>query len=64
MTFKCLLQSIVEKITGKRCEQCKYNNGFLCKHPDPSVNEKCRNCIFPFGFERRNKKVAQYIDKI
>ena len=55
MSIKCLLQNVVERITGKRCERCKYNNGILCNHPNVEISEKCRNRIFPYGFEPKGE---------
>lgn len=53
MTLKGLLQNFAEKITGKRCEQCKHHNGALCNNPDMFAYKKCINCIFPRGFEKK-----------
>ena len=47
MTLKSFLQMVVERITKRRCEDCRYNKGFFCEHPSKNINEKCRNCIFP-----------------
>ena len=55
MNIKYFLQQVAERIAGKRCEQCKYNGGLLCNHPNAVVNEKCRNCIFPCGFEPKGE---------
>ena len=48
--LKWKLQIIVEIVTNRRCKDCKYNN-ITCKRRDDKGN-KCRNNIFPCGFER------------
>lgn len=53
MKFRYKLQKIVEVLTNRRCETCKYNTGLFCEHPDSTKQKKCRNGIFPVGYERR-----------
>ena len=56
MTLKSFLQMAVERITNQRCEDCRYNKGFFCEHPSENINAKCRNCIFPYGFETKEDR--------
>lgn len=48
LTMRQYLQVIVEKFTGRKCENCKYNNGIFCDSPKRG---DCTNNIFPVGFE-------------
>lgn len=51
MKIHDILQSIAEKILNRRCEYCKYNNGFICTLNQKEY-EKCISGILPSGFER------------
>lgn len=51
MELKYKLQKLIETVTGKRCENCKYCNGLTCTSDN---QEKCVNSLFPVGYERRS----------
>lgn len=48
--MKRLLQIIVEKITGKNCENCEYYKGWCC---ESRSHYKCSTSIFPRGWEKK-----------
>ena len=52
MTIKDYMAYAVEIITGKRCENCKHNR-IGCKNPDDALGKRCREGIYPWGFEKR-----------
>lgn len=54
------LQIIIEKLTRRTCEQCKYSDGWLCKNYEKLDYEKL---ICP-GFEKRQKVNQNTCDKI
>ena len=56
MKFRYKIGKAVEILTGRRCEKCKHNQGIFCEHPDWRKGEKCRNGIFPVGYERRDNE--------
>ncbi len=49
--MKKILQVIVEKITGKKCSKCAWNNGMVC-----TINvikyAECVSSIFPKHFKK------------
>ena len=53
MIFKKLLAILVEIVTGRRCERCKYNADGMCVHPSDKVYTECGRSIYPCGFEKR-----------
>ena len=57
MTIKGRIEKIVETLTNKKCENCKYNKGFLCKSPKRDL---CVSSIFPKGYEPKEKGSEQY----
>lgn len=52
MSIKRKLQIVVEFLTNRKCEECKYNKGFLCDSPK---GKECVSSIFPIGYERKEK---------
>lgn len=52
--FKYKLQKAVEILTGRNCKNCKYNMGIFCEHPEKAKGKRCRDRIFPVGYERRD----------
>lgn len=49
--LKLKLGCLVDKISGKGCENCRYNNNdVVCNSPN---YEKCMNSIFPKGYKKR-----------
>lgn len=57
MTIKGRIEKIVETLTNKKCENCKYNEGFICKSPKRDL---CVSSIFPKGYEPKEKDGEQY----
>ena len=55
MTIKGRIEKIVETLTNKKCENCKYNQGFVCKSPKRDL---CISSIFPKGYEPKEKVVS------
>ena len=52
MKIKNILEIIIEKITFRNCNKCKYNNMIICTRNDKKGND-CRNSIFPCGFKKK-----------
>lgn len=50
--IKNMIGLLVEIISGRRCKRCRYNGGFFCKRLD-SKGDKCREKLYPYGYERR-----------
>lgn len=48
--LKYWAEILLETITGKTCDKCKYKMGIGCSSPRHS---QCINSIYPKGFERR-----------
>ena len=48
--LKYWAEILIETITGKNCDKCKYKMGVECSSPRHS---QCINSIYPKGFERR-----------
>ena len=46
------IQKVVEFLTNKKCENCKYKYGFFCRSLKA---EKCNSSIFPIGWEKKEK---------
>lgn len=53
MMFRNFLEILVEIITGRRCKTCKHNQCYGCMHPDPEKGRRCREKIYPYGYEKR-----------
>lgn len=60
MKIKRKLQSLVEFLTNRKCENCKYNSLIFCKSPK---TEKCNSSIFPIGFEKK-ERVSKMRDRL
>lgn len=56
MSLKRKVQIIVETLTGRKCENCKYNSGIFCKSPK---DKKCISSIYPIGYEPKEKGGVQ-----
>ena len=52
MTIKGRFEKIVETLTNKKCENCKYNKGIVCESPKRDL---CVSSIFPKGYEPKEK---------
>lgn len=50
MKIKTKVQSLIEFLTNKRCENCKHNRGFGCHS---SRGKECVLSIFPAGYEKQ-----------
>jgi hypothetical protein len=53
MKIRNMLQAAAEKITGRRCDTCKHNKGVLCVCPDYDKSKRCREGVFPVGYEKK-----------
>lgn len=53
MIFKKLLATLVEIVTGRRCDRCRHNADGLCVHPSDKMYKECGRRIYPVGFEKR-----------
>lgn len=55
--IKARLARLVEIVTGRRCENCKHNRyhvaGDTCKLPWRPLRRRCREKIYPYGYEKR-----------
>ena len=52
MSIKRKIQTAVEFILNKKCENCKHNKGIFCGSPK---GRKCASNIFPIGYESKEK---------
>lgn len=52
MSVKRKVQKIVETLTNRKCENCKYGKGLFCKNPK---GLDCGKSIFPIGWEKKEK---------
>ena len=52
MTIKGIIEKIVETLTNKKCENCKYNKGLFC---ESHKRDLCVSSIFPKGYEPKEK---------
>lgn len=52
MTMKGKIEKIVETLTNKKCENCRYNKGIVCESPKRKL---CVSSIFPKGYEPKEK---------
>lgn len=56
---------ILEVISGRRCERCRYNSFIFCKRDD-AKGKKCREKIYPYGYEKKKEYdkelMNQYIE--
>lgn len=55
MTIKGRIEKIIETLTNKKCENCKYNKGIVC---ESSKRDLCCSSIFPKGYEPKVKAVS------
>lgn len=55
MKLKHKLAYAIEIITNKKCENCKYNSFIFCERKDKN-GEKCREKLYPCGFELKEQK--------
>ena len=51
--IKNFLQIIIEKITGKTCDKCRYCVDGLCVNFPRHLD--CVTSIYPHGFERKKR---------
>lgn len=52
--IKIKISSLIESITNKKCENCKYNYLIFCKRVDKK-GIKCREKLYPYGFELKGQ---------
>lgn len=55
LKVKIKISSLIETITHKKCEDCKYNSLIFCKRLDKK-GIKCREKLYPYGFELKEQK--------
>ena len=52
MRLRRIVEVIIETITNKHCEKCKYNEGMFCSSPKRA---ECISSVFPKGYEPKPK---------
>lgn len=57
--IKKWLARAVEIVTGRRCENCKYNRyhvqGDTCEHHYRAMARRCQRSIYPCGWEKKGE---------